>query len=318
MSGIGTTPAAKHLCPVCGDEYINTGYHAEACTGTRATSGVRTVPADQYHADALTDQPSLSASIASILCSQSPLHAWTQHPRLNPNFVREEEHHFDIGTAAHALLLEGRNAVSVIEAPDWRTKDAKTCREQARAEGRIPLLGKHWDEVEAMVKAAREQLADHPTLLTDGHAEQTLVWDEDGVTCRARLDWLRNDLTAIHDYKTATDAHHERWSKRSLFNHGYDLKCAFYLRGLERVTGAHAQWLWIVQEKTPPYVISVVKPGADVLTAGAAKVEFAINRWRECMRTGVWPGYSASIYEAELPAWADDAKWLVPEYQEAA
>ena len=52
--------------------------------------GIYGMSEDCYHADP-ADAPSLSASIAKILIAETPLHAWTAHPKLNPNFVREEK-----------------------------------------------------------------------------------------------------------------------------------------------------------------------------------------------------------------------------------
>lgn len=170
--------------------------------------GIHTLSAADYHRDLIDDKrPSLSASIAHILTTSSPKHAWTAHPKLNPDWQPREEEKFDIGKAAHALLLEGEAAVRVIPFDDWRTNAAKDEREAARAEGRIPLLAKHWEGVEAMRAAAYGQLEGldvQPTLFTDGKPEQTLVWEDNGVLCRARLDWLRTDLTAIDDLKTTS------------------------------------------------------------------------------------------------------------------
>lgn len=284
-----------------------------------AGAGIHTMPAEQYHADPC-EQPSLSSSIAKIICSASPLHAWTAHPRLNPNYTPEEAEKFDIGTAAHYLLLEGMPEIVVIEAPDWRTNAAKDARDEARAAGKLPLLEKHWGAVQAMVEAARIQLegiSAAPPIFTDGKPEQMLVWDDGGVTCRARLDWLRDDHSAIDDYKTTSrTANPEAWS-RSLFGMGYDIQAAFYLRGLQALTGQQADWRWVVQETAPPYALSVVSLNPAALELADAKVIYALNRWRECLAANVWPGYPTEICYAELPGW-EEARWLEKEEREFA
>src|SRR5215207_1896157 len=158
-------------------------------------TGIFSMDADAYHADPCLE-PSLSASIAHLLYEQSPLHAWTAHPKLNPNYQRVESHKFDVGRTAHALLLEERpvdKVIAIVEAPDWRTKAARERREQARLDGKIPMLAHHVDAVVAMLGATRAQLdavETDPPLLAAGRAEQTLIWQEDGVTCRALVDWL--------------------------------------------------------------------------------------------------------------------------------
>jgi hypothetical protein len=136
---------------------------------------------------------------------------------------------------AHSLIFEGIEKVSVVDAPNWRTKAAKEARDEARAAGLIPLLPGQWTEVQAMVQAVREQLAEHeadPPLFTDGKPEQTLVWEEDGVLCRARLDWLRDDVRAIDDLKTTSRSAHPAAYSHALFGVGGDVQAAFYLRGV--------------------------------------------------------------------------------------
>lgn len=284
--------------------------------------GIYDLSSDAYHADP-GDRPSLSASIASILCSASPAHARAAHPRLNPDFARQEEQHFDIGTAAHWLLLQGDTAdvVTIVDAADWRTKVAQEQRDEARAAGRLPLLARHWDAVQAMVAAAREQLAQHtaaPPLFVDGKPERTLVWEDDGVLCRARLDWLRDDYAAIDDYKsTGRSASPEAWIRSSLVANGGDIQVAFYLRGLRALTGAEADWRWCVQETSPPYALSVIAPGPDVLALGESKVQYALKAWRRGVESGVWPAYEPRVATAELPAW-EDARWLEKTERERA
>ncbi|MCZ7538275.1 MAG: PD-(D/E)XK nuclease-like domain-containing protein [Acidimicrobiia bacterium] len=87
-----------------------------------------------------------------------------------------------------------------------------------------------------MVAAAREQLAEldvDPLPFTEGKPEQTIVWEDGGATCRARIDWLHTDGTAIDDYKTTSKSADPESFTRTLFSMGYDVQAAFYLRGLE-------------------------------------------------------------------------------------
>jgi hypothetical protein len=274
-------------------------------------AGIYDLAHADYHADPC-DQPTLSASIANVLLHSSPKHAWTQHPRLNPNYSREEEQKYDVGNVVHAILLQGADIVDVLDFPDWRTNAAKEARDLARSHGRVPLLTKQWGEVEAMVAAVRVQLAvsqAQPPLLTDGKPEQTLVWEEGGVLCRARLDWLRDDHAAIDDLKTTSrSASPEAWS-RALFGTGCDVQAAFYLRGLKALTGVDAEWRWIVAETYEPYALSVVSLGPDVLELANRKVDHALTVWKRCLESGVWPAYPTRVAYASLPSW-EESRWL--------
>ena len=285
--------------------------------------GVYEISANEYHSDPVV-VPSLSSSLARALIANSPLHCWFESPRLNPNFQREEEEKFDLGTAAHALLLEGESGVQVIDAPDWRTKAAREARDAARAAGKLPLLAARWADVLAMVKSAREQLDAHTEaddMFTEGKAEQTLIWQEDtrdgAIYCRARLDFLHDDHLLIDDYKTTgACANPEAWT-RGLFNSGFDIQAAFYLRGVRAifgtpVIGTRSFFGFAVQENYPPYALSVISLAPDALVIAEKKVLYAIDQWAKCLRANHWPGYPARICYAGLPPW-EEAAWLEKE-----
>jgi len=281
--------------------------------------GIYEMPAAVYHGDPCPE-PSLSSSIAKLLCMSSPAHARHAHPRLNVEAVEEEAEHFDIGTAAHAVLLEGVHAVEVIDAPDWRTKAAREARDAARAAGKTPLLAHVWADVQAMVAAARDQLCRHSDggaeMFTAGQPERTAIWQEEGIWCRARLDWLRpvavNRFTppwAIDDYKsTSRSANPDDWT-RTLFSAGVDVQVAWYLRGVKAVTGQDATFRFAVQETYPPYALSVIALGPEALTIAEKKCIYALDAWRACLADGVWPTYARRTCYAALPAW-HEAWWL--------
>ena len=279
--------------------------------------GIYDVPAPIYHADPCPE-PSLSASIATKLCLASAAHAAYAHPRLHPGAIEEESEAFDVGTAAHAILLEGVRNLVVVDAPDWRTKAARETRDQARAAGQVPLLKHKWQDVERMVAAARQQLdhhADGRAMFTHGQPEQTLVWIEDSegdpVWCRARLDWLRPG--AIDDFKTTgATANPETWT-RTMFSYGFDIQAAWYLRGLRAITGIDdAIFRFAVQETYPPYQLAVVGLGPDALLLAEKKCRYALEVWREARRRGEWRGYPARTCYATVPM-AHEAWWLEKE-----
>src|SRR3990167_5327922 len=115
-------------------------------------AGVHDVPAEQYHADPCP-APSLSCSIAELFITACPALARFNHPRLNPGYQPEHEEKFDLGSAAHAMTLNDDRAFEIIDAADWRTKEAKAQRDAARAAGKIPLLTAQYERTRAMVKA---------------------------------------------------------------------------------------------------------------------------------------------------------------------
>jgi hypothetical protein len=278
--------------------------------------GIYAIPAAEYHADPCVE-PSLSSSIAKMLCFDSALHAQHDHPRLNPQAVHEDAEHFDIGTAAHALLLEGGGNIEPIDFPDWRTKAAKEQRDAARAAGKTPLLAHVCQDVIAMVGALRAQLDRHTDggdlMFTSGEAELTLIWIDEGTWCRARTDWLRSEPFAIDDYKTTSaSANPDTWT-RTMFAAGFDLQAAWYLRGLRALTGERlddpATFRFCVQETFAPYAASVIALNPDAMILAEKKCLYALEKWREARATNDWRGYARRTAFATLPP-AHEAWWL--------
>jgi PDDEXK-like domain of unknown function (DUF3799) len=266
--------------------------------------GMHTISAADYHADPC-EQPSLSASIAKLLLMQSPLHAWLSHSRLNPNFEREEDSRFDLGSAAHSMLLERSDAPIVwIDANDWRTNAAKAARDEARANGKLPILAKYQTSLKAMLGAANEAInnSELAGILDTGAPEQTLVWTEGDIWCRARLDLLSKEKAVILDYKSTQNAEPTAFI-RQISRMGYDIQSEFYIRGLAMVANAKANFVFLAQEITPPYACSLISLSRAYQELARHKVNAAMKLWRECMSTGHWPSYAPHIHYAEPPTW---------------
>lgn len=279
--------------------------------------GIYDMPAAEYHADPVHGAPSLSSHLAHVLLTQSPQHAMWAHPKLSPAFRREEREEFDLGTACHSYLLEGDvSSLVIVDAKDWKKKEAQEARVAARAEGKVALLTDQWLRVQAMAGAVRAQLRAHAALpmpFGQGRAEETLVWQEGDVWCRARLDWLHKSNRFVDDLKTTSGtANPEAWTRGPLFSSGYDLQAAFYLRGLRVVLGVEAEFRFVVVEQQPPYALSVIALGPDALVLAEKKRMYAVNLWRQCLESGEWPGYPMETCHATLPEW-EEKRWLARE-----
>jgi hypothetical protein len=280
--------------------------------------GLYTMSAEEYHADPCPT-PSLSSSIAKILISRSPLHAWTEHARLNPAFVPEEKATYDRGSAAHALLLEGEDRMVVIEANDYRKAAAQEARDAARAAGKHPVLVAEYPNILKMRDVALASIAACGDLsgmtLADGKAEPVLIWREGEIWCRARLDWLADDRRVIFDYKTTTNANPEDWV-RTMAGLGGEIQCSFYRRGNEATGGpSDTKFIFGVQECEPPFAMSFIGMPPSFIDLGDSKVAEAIASYARCLTSNHWPAYSDRICWVEPPTW-HVARWA--ERQEAA
>lgn len=270
--------------------------------------GLYQIDAEAYHADPCVE-PSLSHSVAKVLLTQSPGHAWAQHPRLNPNHRRTEKKEFDLGNALHALFLEGEDRMHLVDVDDWRTNASKEERDKAYAAGEIPVNRKQHQDVLMGLERLRKQVdrleVSRPAFKL-GLPEQTLIWQEpNGVWCRVRPDWLHADHLCIDDLKIAASSHPGNAPGqfgRAVFALGHDIQSALYRRGARAVLGVDPIFRFIAFElRGREITISQLDPAAAALAD--AKVERAIALWGACLQSGHWPGYPKHEVLIEAPAW---------------
>lgn len=259
-------------------------------------------------------EPSLSASTIRKLVEESPLKAWKWHARLGGK--KHSTKAADIGSAAHSVVLEGQDIVQVVAGVekadgtkivprDWRTAAAKAERDRIRKAGKIPLLAHEAPAVAGMAKAAGEAIFE---AVGAGRPEVTLIWQENnGVWCRARTDWLPDDLAkGVVDYKTGRkSASPPEWIRKSLYHDGYDISAAWYLRGLKKLGRPAPEYRFLIQEQEDPYDFGWValEAGCEAVHDVQPWINKAIRSWRHCLDTGVFPGYSKHVHYADPAPW---------------
>jgi hypothetical protein len=271
--------------------------------------GVYKLTSEEYHADPTVD-PSLSRSVIRDLIYKSPAHAFFKHPYLNTNFKNDDgDGKFDVGTAAHELLLEGTFNVTVVEADDWRTKAAKEARDLAKKEGKTPLLRHQYEDAIKMVESAIQQINGCPELQIEslenqGDSELSYIWQEDGLWLKVRPDWISKDKKLILDYKTTGQSANPSDIARHIVSMGYDIQNALYCRGVKAIEKTDPKFIFIFQETEEPYLCSFVGLPPDFLAMATQKVEYGIFLWGNCLSKNEWPGYPNQVAWVEPPPWA--------------
>lgn len=255
------------------------------------------IPDTEYHAA----KDILSSSGARRLITSTPRKFYEEMTTVRPYNPA-----FEIGHAAHTLVLTVGDPFEVVDADSWRTKDAKAARDAALQAGNTPLLAKEYAQVRAMADA----ILDHPVageLFTrnDTTSEQSLYWTDEqtGVACRARPDLAVNDWSLVVDYKTTVSADPREFAK-SIAKYGYHQQQAWYCEAVETLTGIRPEFVFVCQEKTPPYEVSLIQLDADAVRIGGRLNEDARSIYAACMDSGVWPSYPTSVQVVGLPAWA--------------
>jgi hypothetical protein len=259
------------------------------------------VYADISDTDYHSDKDSLSSSGARTLLWSSP-EKFEAEQRKPPNPKPE----YDFGHVAHRLILGKGSDVVIVDAETWRGSEARQAQEDAWATGQVPILAKNHETAKLMAARVRE----HPTagaLLAVGDAEVSGWWHDEATDARLRwrADWLHpgRSRLIIVDYKTAKDASPAGFSK-SIGEYRYHQQDGWYRDGvIANDLDADPLFLFIAQEKTAPYAVSVHEIPPDALDRGRALNRKAIDIYAQCRRTGQWPGYGDSIHTAEIPAY---------------
>jgi hypothetical protein len=277
-----------------------------AAVEVEAPAIVDGLSAEAYHAD----KTSISSSgLRALLNPGCP--AQFKYDRDHPQAHKKE---FDLGHAAHKLVLGEGPDFRIIEFPDYKKVAAQRLRDEAYEMGLVPLLTKEHDMVQAMAEAVRQHPVAGPLFTPDaGVAEQSIFWTDPrtGVRCRCRPDWMphrqENGRLVVVDYKTSK-AVDEAALQRAVYERGYHAQAAFYLDGVKAAGLAGDQepaFIFVFQAKTAPYLVHLVELDFPALTLGAARNERALRTYAECERTGVWPSFNDRITYLPLPPYAE-------------
>jgi hypothetical protein len=257
-----------------------------------------------YHADPC-QSPSLSSSLARKLLRESPAHAFASSPRLDLECVPEVKEAYDLGTAAHTAVLSAGESIRVIAFDDWRSKDARQQRDEARAEGYTPLLEKDAAkvlEMAAKVKAALRRMGLGEVFSDPSRAEAVAIAEVEGAQCRAMADYVGADGW-LYDLKTTTSAHYDAVT-RTVESFGYHIQAAHYLDTFRAAGMALKGMRFVFVEKTRPHCVSVVALDEAFVDIGRSQTAAARRTWRRCLATGEWPDYAhPGIVEISPPIW---------------
>ena len=199
--------------------------------------------------------------------SQSQLHSFEE--------VIETTSAMNFGTAAHSLIVEGEGAffsdvVALSGSP--YTNAYKTLKKESLEKGLAVISEKEKDTIYSMqnslVPEARVYLNpenEYPQSF-DSPYEVSLYWYEQGILCKTRADVVLNPLNKPHgeksivlvDYKTTIDCS-VRGFTNSVRKYSYDLQAAWYKKGFESAGFEVHDFVFVAQEKKPPYANKLFK-----------------------------------------------------------
>ncbi|MCW7941617.1 hypothetical protein AAW14_06095 [Streptomyces hygroscopicus] len=274
-----------------------------AAVEVEAPKVVDGLSAEAYHAD----KTSISSSgLRALLAPGCP--AQFKYDRDNPPAPKRE---FDLGHAAHRLVLGEGEELEPLNFDNYLTKAAKAARDEAREAGAVPLLAHEWEQVQAMAEAIRQHPIAGPLFAPGtGRAELSLYWTDPatGIRCRVRPDWLKEmpGLALAVDYKSCRDASPDAIS-RAIRDHSYHQQDAMYVDGIWAVLKPlDVRFIFVFQSKTAPYLVTVRELADQDRDIGRARNERALRLYADCIANDEWPDWTGpvdQIPQIGMPTW---------------
>lgn len=222
---------------------------------------------------------------------------------------------YDFGSAWHKLALNDESeTLVVVDADSWRTKAAREARDEARAANKIPILVDDLADVQRMIDVLHAHREATRLLSQPGRIEQSAFWidEKTGVELKARFDLLPDPVDGqpylVVDGKTAASSDPQQWMRKAP-DYGYPIQDALYRRAV-RALDIHDRpdFAFVVQEKEPPHIVTVIRLDAHAKAIGDHLVDKAIRLYAECMERDEWPGYIADddYHVGSLPKYYTD------------
>jgi len=256
--------------------------------------GFHDIPAERYHSDPC-ERPSLSHSIAVKIVSESPWHAWSAHPRLGGQRHSDPTDVMIEGTAMHALLLgKGLERVAVIDAENFKTSAAQEEKRAALARGEAPLVYPKFKRLEAQAERIAERIRELGYDLSAGRNEVAMVWESEGVLCRAMVDHWNAAEGLVVDLKKVASANPYDL-ERAFVDYGDDVQDAAYREGTETLVPELAGRVRVVFLAFEPKsgIVVPVQCGGSMAELGQMRWHRGTSIWKRCVEANRWPAYYA-------------------------
>jgi hypothetical protein len=239
------------------------------------------IPNEAYHAGV-----GISSS-AIRRFGESQLHA-IEH-------VQETTPAMNFGTAAHAMLVEGdeafNNDIAVLTGSPY-TNANKELKKEYEERGLTVIKEAELNHIRGMKANMIEE--GNMYLNPEGKlAEASFYWYEDEVLCKCRPDVLCPPLTkpyadnsvVVIDYKTTQSCDPKAFAG-SVRKYGYDMQAAWYRRGMQKAGFKVQEFVFVAQEKVPPYAAKVFRITEEQMDIGWERMEGFLKDYKNYSKGG--------------------------------
>lgn len=257
--------------------------------------GVYPELSEAYFGKRLTPTKALTQSGIKILIQETPFDF------KNPTEKKSKE--MDIGSIAHALALDKGKKYIVSPYDEYRTKEARAWRDDAIAEGIIPIKEKDYVDAKAVADILKAKMRH---LLGDAkyETEVPFFWQEGETWCGGMIDlWCEEKLICL-DPKLTTFLHGK--ARNHVINMGYDIQGAWTLRGLGKIFPEYEgriRFANLLVKPKAPYTSRAVAINEAWRMSAEQECLRALRIFERCMATNEWPAYPDDIEMLDIPSW---------------
>ncbi len=213
----------------------------------------------------------------------------------------------DSGTVVHALVLEGTiDGRYHIKDYDARSTENKAKLQAAKDAGLLVVTPDELRDAQAIAASVLAHRRASALTAKAARREVSIVWTDPttGIRCKARPDAMADvrGRRILVDLKRVRTAHPDDFP-RGMLDLDIDSQMAWYRDGLRALGWAPDDVVIVAVLPDAPHEVWCHRLADDVLTRGVMRNEKAVKVYAECVRTGVWPGGSEDVVEADLPEW---------------
>lgn len=210
----------------------------------------------------------------------------------------------DFGSAFHSRVLGGPSEpIAVVTASTWQGRAAQEQRRIAHEDGKIPVLTKDLERLDAMELAVQNHPEAAELLYTpQGTSEVSVFTEVDGIPCKARFDRLNDSCVAV-DLKTTAAKPGPTSLARAVLDYGYEIQADHYMRVAAAAGLDVDTFIFVWVAKDDPWYVSVVELDEGFYDRAAHLRDLALERMQHPEMVEAYPGAESRLV-AQLPRWA--------------
>lgn len=221
------------------------------------------------------------------------------------------------GSATHAAILEpdlfAKQYVTLPSGKDRRSSEYKAlCAEYGTDN---VLVSSDAYQIKMMQQAVHKNSKARQWLYEEEGKNELSVYAEDpetGVLVRCRFDRLLNRGFSP-DLKTTVDASPRGFSN-TIAKYGYAFQAAFYLDTYYWATGQRLEGFgFVAVESKAPYNVMCYRLDDESIEIGRSQYRAALNKYAECLESGVWHGYD----DCDMETLIGLPNWQISQYEES-